>query len=188
MLVAIVGMSGSGKSVASSYLEEKGFKKIYFGGVVLEEVKKRGLECNPVNEKKVREDLRKEYGMSAVAKLLLPKIEEAIGEYDTVLDGLYSWDEYLTLVKKFKNLKLLAVVADKDLRYERVANRKERPLNSDEIRNRDYSEIENLAKGGPIANADYYIFNNGTINEYYERLDDILDSIRKGVDNNEKND
>ena len=50
-LIAIVGMSGSGKSVASDYLEEKGFEKIYFGGVVLEEIKKRGLEVNPENEK-----------------------------------------------------------------------------------------------------------------------------------------
>ena len=53
-LIAIVGMSGSGKSVASDYLEKIGFNKIYFGGVVLSEVKKRGLEVNPEKEKKVR--------------------------------------------------------------------------------------------------------------------------------------
>ena len=91
-LIAIVGMSGSGKSVASDYLEEKGFEKIYFGGVVLEEIKKRGLEVNPENEKLVRESLREEYGMSAMAKILLPKIEEVSSKKNTVLDGLYSWD------------------------------------------------------------------------------------------------
>ena len=38
-LIAIVGMSGSGKSVASDYLEKEGFNKIYFGGVVLDTLK-----------------------------------------------------------------------------------------------------------------------------------------------------
>ena len=40
-----------------------------------------------------------------------------------------------------------------------------------------FSEIENIAKAGPIAYADYYIFNNGTINEFYERLKVILAQI-----------
>ena len=30
-LIAIVGMAGSGKSIATDYLENKGWKKIYFG-------------------------------------------------------------------------------------------------------------------------------------------------------------
>ena len=177
-LLAIVGMSGSGKSVASDYLENLGFKKIYFGGVVLSEVKKRGLEVTPENEKKVREDLRKEHGMAAMAKLLLPEIEESIKEYDTVLDGLYSWDEYVVLKEKFKDkIKLIAIIADKDIRYERVKSRKVRPLNKEEIEKRDISEIENLAKGGPISIADYYLLNNGNIDEYKNRLNEILEKI-----------
>jgi len=100
-LVAIVGMSGSGKSIASDYLESKNWNKIYFGGVVLDQLKKEGLEINPKNEKKMRESLREKYGMAAMATILLPKIEESIKENDTVLDGLYSWDEYKVLNEKF---------------------------------------------------------------------------------------
>ena len=77
-LIAVVGMSGSGKSVASDYLESIGFKKIYFGGVVLTELKNRGMEDTPDNEKFVREDLRREYGMAAMAIKLLPEIKESI--------------------------------------------------------------------------------------------------------------
>ena len=40
--------------------------------------------------------------------------------------------------------------------------------------NRDIAEIENLAKGGPISLADYYILNNGTKEEYIERLEEII--------------
>ena len=177
-LIAIVGMSGSGKSVASDYLEKIGFNKIYFGGVVLSGVKKRGLEVNPENEKKVREDLRKEHGMAAMAKLLLPEIEESIKEHDTVLDGLYSWDEYVVLKDKFKDrLKLISIIVDKDIRYERVSQRVVRPLNREEIEKRDIAEIENLAKGGPIVMADYCIMNNGDLEHYENRLKEILEKI-----------
>ena len=32
-LVAIVGMSGTGKSVVTDYLEEQNWKKLYLGGI-----------------------------------------------------------------------------------------------------------------------------------------------------------
>ncbi len=180
-LIAIVGMSGSGKSVASDYLESIGFSKIYFGGVVLAELKKRGMEDTPENEKIVREDLRREYGMAAMAIKLLPDIRKSIKKKDTVLDGLYSWDEYVVLKDEFKEkLKLICIVTDKALRYKRVGIRPVRPLSFEEIKKRDYAEIENLAKGGPIAMADYFILNNGTIEEHHERLKEILESIEKG--------
>ncbi len=43
-----------------------------------EEVKRRGLELNEQNERSVREDLRKQYGMAAYAILNLPRIEAAL--------------------------------------------------------------------------------------------------------------
>ena len=92
-IVAIVGMCGSGKSVASDILVERGWKKVYFGGVTMEKLQEEGLEVNPVNEKMMRERLRAELGMGAYAKILLPRIKEYALEGDTVLDGLYSWDE-----------------------------------------------------------------------------------------------
>ena len=75
-------------------------------------------------------------------------------------------------------LKMVAVVNDKKIRYERVGKREIRPFNKEDIVKRDVSEIENLAKGGPIAYADYFIFNNGTLDDYIERLEEILNDIR----------
>ncbi len=178
-LIAVVGMSGSGKSVATTYLEEKGYTKIYFGGVIYDKMKEEGIEITPDNEKKLRESLRKEHGMGVIAKILLPKIEEAYKNGDTVLDGLYSWDEYLILKEKFTNLKMICICCDKKIRYERVSKRKIRPLNNEEIIKRDVAEIENSAKGGPIAYADYYILNNGDLTNYYNRLEEILREIEQ---------
>ena len=174
-ILAIVGMCGSGKSIASDYLVEKGWNKIYFGGVTMDELKKANLEVNPENERMMREKLRKEYGMGAFALLLLPKIEESVKTFDTVLDGLYSWEEYLILKDKFKDdLKVLCITASKDIRYDRLTKREIRPLTKEEAISRDYAEIENLAKGGPIAMADYYILNDGTVENYINDLEIII--------------
>lgn len=176
-LIAVVGMSGSGKSVATTYLEDQGYKKIYFGGVIYDKMKEAGIEITPDSQKEFRENLRKEHGMGVVAKILLPKIDDAYSKGNTVLDGLYSWDEYLILKDKFKDLKLICICTDKKIRYNRVESRPDRPFDHEDIIKRDVAEIENSAKGGPIAFADYYILNNGDLNAFYKRLEEILDDI-----------
>ena len=62
------------------------------------------------------------------------------------------------------------------LRYERLARRAERPLTMAEAVSRDYAEIENIEKGGPIALADYTIINDGTMEDLIRQLDRILKS------------
>lgn len=174
-MYAIVGMCGSGKSVVCDYLESLGYNKIYFGGVTMQELEKAGLAVTPENEKKMRESLRKKYGMGAFASLLLAQIEASFEQGNVVLDGLYSWDEYVILKEKFgQSLEILAIVADKEIRYERLASREVRPLSREEAEKRDMAEIENLAKGGPIAFADYYLLNNGERKELEKNLEKIL--------------
>ena len=174
-LYAIVGMSGTGKSVVTDYLESIGYKKVYFGGVTMEKLQESNLEVNPENEKYMREKLRREHGPECYAKFLDPEIKEELKKGNVVLDGLYSWYEYKYLIERYPNLKLICVVTDKNKRYERVAVRPDRPFKREDIIYRDISEIENLYKGGPIAFADYYILNNGSIDEELKRLKEILE-------------
>lgn len=174
-LYAIVGMCGSGKSIASDYLVSKGFNKVYFGGVTIDKLKEANLEVNPENEKMMREKLRSELGMGAFAIVLLPKIKECFNNGNTVLDGVYSYDEVKILKENFPELKIIAIVCDKDIRYNRLSIREVRPLTNEEASARDIAEVENIAKAPPIAMADYYILNNGSIKEYTTRLEEILE-------------
>ena len=174
-VVAIVGMCGSGKSVATEIFEnELGYKKVYFGGVTMEKLKEANLEVTPENERMIREGLRRDLGMGAFAKILLPRIKEYSKEGNVVLDGLYSWDEYKILSEELDNLVMIAVVADKNIRYSRLEIRDIRSLDNNQAKSRDIAEIENSAKGGPIVYADYYILNNGTLDEYKQRLNEII--------------
>lgn len=178
-LIAVVGMSGSGKSVVTEYLEEHNWKKLYFGGITYKLMKEEGIERDPdgINEKKFREKLRKEHGPECYAKFLDPEIKEAIKKNNVVLDGLYSWYEYKYLIEKYPNLKLICIVVDKEIRYKRVAERPDRSFDRKAIEYRDLSEIENLYKGGPIAYADYYIINNDDKENIINRLNKILEEI-----------
>lgn len=146
-IIAIVGMCGSGKSIASDILEQKGYSKVYFGGVTMDKLKEKNLEITPENEKIMREKLREDLGMGAFAKILLPQIEELHKTNNVVLDGLYSWDEYKILKDKLgKNLTVISVVCDKSIRYERLSTRKIRPHTEKEAIARDLNEIENISK------------------------------------------
>lgn len=176
-LVAIVGMCGSGKSIATLFFESKGYSKIYFGGITYEKMKEENIPYTPENDNKIRVKIRNEYGMGAYAILSLPKIKDQIKKSNVVIDGLYSWDEYKILKDEFPHIKLIAIIVDKEIRYERLKNRINRSYSIDESIKRDLNEIEKTAKGGPIAYADYFILNNYSLEEYKEKLENIIEVI-----------
>lgn len=183
-IIATVGMAGSGKSVAGEHLEALGFAKVYFGGLTIEEAKRRGLEVNEKNERAVREELRRTHGMGAFAILSLPTIEVLLCQGKRVLiDGLYSFSEYRILTEKYgSDLLVIAIFTPRELRYERLAHREARPLTRAEAISRDHAEIENIEKGGPIALADYTIVNDGSKGKMIQQLNQILSTVDIPVD------
>jgi dephospho-CoA kinase len=178
-VVAIVGMAGAGKSEVARLFEKAGFARIRFGDVTDDELRKRGQELNEENERRIREMLRQEHGMAAYAKLNLPRIESALANSDVVVDGLYSWEEYLFLKEHYgDSLHLVAVWSSPATRYARLDGRRTRPLTPHEAAARDRVEIENLHKGGPIAVADYLIANESSLDDLREQTERIIAGIR----------
>ena len=178
-VVALVGMPGSGKSEVARVFEANGYRTVRFGDITDEEVKKRGLELNEKNEKAVREGLRQQHGMAAYAVLNLPRIEKALQSSNVVLDGLYSWEEYKYLNDKLgAKLEIIAVWAPPAVRYARLEKRKVRPLTPDQSRARDFAEIENVNKGGPIAMADYTIKNDSALESLIEQTNLIIKVLK----------
>jgi len=182
-IVFVVGMTGSGKSIVSDELVKNGFGFVRFGQVVLDKIKEKGLEVNEENEKKIREDLRKKYGMSAMALLNISKFDELLERGNVVGDGLYSWSEYKVLKEKYgDSMSVIAVYAPPEMRYKRLINRsvendekqRFRSTTKEQSKSRDYAEIENIEKGGPIAMADYTIVNIGTIKELKQQVNNLF--------------
>ncbi len=157
-------MPGAGKSEVANVFEQNGFIRIRFGDITDEKVAEHGLQLNEENERHIRELLRQELGMAAYAKLNLPKIEAALKKSNVVIDGLYSWEEYLYLKSQYgDNFFVVAVWASPKTRYQRLTARSKRALTMTEARARDKAEIENINKGGPIAMSDFLISNESSI-------------------------
>ena len=173
-IIALVGLAGSGKSSAVEYLTEKGFPKIYFGGVIYKAMDEAGIEKTWDNQQKFREEIRRKEGKDFVIKRVIKNIHDLInaGQNKIVLDGLYTWSEYKFLKHEFPGqVVVIAIVTPKYLRYQRMAKRIERPMQPHEVDQRDWSEIENLEKGGPIAIADYFIINDGSLEQLHQKID-----------------
>jgi len=179
IILAVVGLFGSGKTEIVEYLMKKtGWPKIYFGDATFDEMKKEGLEINEANERKIREGIRAKLGMGAYAVLNIPKIKELAGNSNVIVESLYSWEEYLKMKKEFGDFfKVLATFSSPEKRIERIGIRPLRPLNREEAISRDYSQIENLHQAGPIARADFTIINEGTKEELYQQVDEIIKKL-----------
>ena len=178
-ILAVVGMSGSGKSVVVDFLTKKGVPKVYFGGMIYKEMERRGIQrtADGASERQFREMIRETEGKDWVVRQVMGEIDNLItsGQKRIVLDGLYSWTEYKELKSKYPGLlTVVAIVVPKVLRHFRVGKREERPFTLKEIQERDYTEVENIEKGGPIAMADYYILNDGSVAEMNEKMAEIL--------------
>jgi dephospho-CoA kinase len=179
-VVSIVGMTGSGKSEVAARFEKAGFTRIRFGDITDEEVKARGLPLTEENERAARESLRRNYGMAAYAVKNKPKIDIALGNSHVVVDGLYSWEEYLFLKEAYGDrLCLVAVWSSPETRYSRLVKRQIRGLTHREAAGRDRAEIENVNKGGPIAMADFTIVNETSMEDLLEETDRIITRVKR---------
>ena len=178
MIIAVVGMCGSGKSVAVDIFEKNGWNKVYFGAITFDELKKRGLPINEKNEKMIREEFRASGDKAIYAKLNEKKIKENLKKGNVVIESLYSWSEYKYIKEKFKDrFKVLCIATNSQLRRDRLKVRPFRPLDEKTSLSRDYAEIENLEKGGPIGIADYYILNNSTEKSFQKQIKDFVTNI-----------
>ncbi|GAB4310927.1 MAG: hypothetical protein Kow00117_04280 [Phototrophicales bacterium] len=177
--LALVGMPGAGKTLCAKYLEERGFFQFRFGGIVTDEVRRRGQQITPENERVVREEFRRNEGMDAIARRAMPYLKQAQKTHPyIVIDGLYSFSEYKTLQAELgAEMVVVAIVCSRELRYQRLAQRADRPLTPQEAEQRDYQEIETLEKGGPIAIADYTLLNDGEPDELLAQLQALLDKL-----------
>lgn len=179
-ILAFVGLTGSGKSEAVEYVCEKGYPKVYFGGVVLGAMKDAGIEWTEANEKQFREGIREREGKDFVVKRIIKQIHDLMdaGQHHIVANGIYSWTEYKAMKHEFPGeLVVVAIVAPKHTRHHRLTTRPIRPLTGEEATERDWAEIENLEKGGPIAIADYFIHNDGDLDKLHDELDTIMQAV-----------
>lgn len=177
VLVA-VGMPGSGKSLARECASEMGIKNLSTGDLVREECGKRGLEPTGPNCKMISDELRGIDPSELTNRLIKKVLEEMSEENMVVLEGMRSWEEILSLREHF-HAEVLAFILPMRDRDERRGSRGRPEDDPALFRERDWSEIE-YGTSVPIAMADHYVLNTGTLDESKARVREILERMMAG--------
>jgi dephospho-CoA kinase len=186
IIIGITGTLGAGKGTIVDYLvKNKGF--IHFSAredVINKEIEKRNLSITRDNMVLVANDLRKNYGPSYVAEELFKMAQNS--DKNCVLESLRTFGEIESLKKKGKFF-LFAVNAERRTRYNRIQKRNN--AQSDNVSFQKFIEQEetemrsndpnkqNLSKC--IQMADYIFDNNGSLEDLYKQVDDLIQKILK---------
>jgi dephospho-CoA kinase len=157
-------MPGAGKSTIAEGLKSKGYEIINMGNAVRSEAKKRNLEPTGSNLGKLMLDLREKNGQGAIAELVKPQIENSKSKV-IIIDGIRSSAE-IEVLRKFGTVKLLAIHASIDTRFEFLQRRgrSDDPKTKENFEERDNREL-GVGISNPIALSDDAISNNNFTKE-----------------------
>ena len=178
--IGITGAFGSGKSTAAAFFEEKGFTKIALSSFLEIEAKKRGVRKIT---RKILQDIgnewREKFGPGILAKKANAYLKSKKAE-KAVIDGVRNLGE----VREFRkngNFILVAVVADRKVRFERLKSLKRREKLTwdlfEELDKRDIGVAEKqtgLQVAFCIAESDVFVDSNGGIEEFRSKLKKFL--------------
>lgn len=158
LIVCLTGMPGAGKSTIAEGLKSKGYDIINMGNAVRNEAKKRNIDATRENLGKLMLELRDKNGPGAIAELIKPEIESSSSNV-ILIDGVRSNDEIIVL-RKFGKVKLLAVHASTDRRFDflQKRGRTDDPQTKEHFEERDNREL-GVGISNSIALSDYAITN-----------------------------
>ena len=141
LVVCLTGMPGAGKSTIVSKLKEEGYETFSLGDGVRAEAKRQNLEPTGENLGKLMLELRQKNGPGAIAELIKESIQKSNHEI-IIIDGIRSIHE-INVLKETGNLKLLAVEASSETRFNFLTQRKrsDDPLTREKFEERDNREI-----------------------------------------------
>lgn len=172
LIIGLTGLPGAGKTEAADYFAQRQIPVISFGDYINSYAKANKIAHTPENHKKLMEKFRAEHGMAALAKLSITRIKKILENCDgMVIDGIRSWDEYILLQKEFKNAEIVvfALLADREVRYDRIRARSNR--NALVGRQRDINEIKITRLDKTMALSDCYVENNSSVQDLHQRLE-----------------
>jgi dephospho-CoA kinase len=166
LVIGLTGPFGSGKTTAANFFAKYGYEKIVLSSFLAEELQGRGKETTRKNLQDVGNELRKVNGSGYLVERALEFIQKNKIKKATV-DGIRNLGEIEALRNKTQ-LVLLGLVADRDVRFNRVRKMKGREKLTREmfehLDKRDLGIIEENKQGLQVAKclalADYFVESN----------------------------
>lgn len=178
MIICLTGMPGAGKSEASLILKKHGFEVIEMRSIVLSMMKEEHIEVNVRSLEEFARKIREERGADVVAEELVARMK---GRKDKiVIVGLREMGELGYLKKKMSDIHVVALIADRSVRFERLKLSKKDSLGSyADFELREINNAKNLGVDATMKHAEFYIFNNGTKEDLEKSVEDLFSALEK---------
>ncbi len=167
----IIGMPAAGKDIARQFARTKGYPYFATGDIVRAEATRRGVSPDADSMAELSTELRGSDGLGVTRLALKTAVE--MGAPVMFMEGIRSKQE-IDLIGAQAETVVVAFLAPKSLRRARVLSRGRSDDSAAAFDGRDRREID-YGLATPIALADEYILNTGTVNEALAALGEMID-------------
>ncbi len=182
MIIGVTGTLVSGKDTLSHYLvANKGFFHFSLSDAIRQECDKRGLPKDRDTLANLGNELRGEFGPDILARRAIEAIKGQ-GAKNSVITSIRNPQE-VNFLKQSSNFALITVDAPIKMRYQRIVSRKR---DSDFVDFETFKRQEEKEMSGKnheqdlqavMTTADYNIINDGTLEEFHKKIEQILKEI-----------
>ncbi len=180
IILGFVGDLASGKGTVCKYLKEKYGTESYRFSTMLRDILKRVyLENSRENMQLLSTVMRENFGQDIMSKVIAEDVKNDPKEIVAV-EGIRRPTD-ITYLEKNSGFHLIYITADSKLRWKRLVERNENPGDAkktyEQFLKDEQAEADRLIKSLG-AKAEFKITNDGTYDEFYKQMDEILKSIR----------
>jgi dephospho-CoA kinase len=181
LILGFVGPLASGKDASKKYLEEKyGASSHRFSTMLRDILNRIYVPINRENLQNISFDLRKRFGSDAMAKVIAEDVKNDTNEI-VIVDGVRRMADIISL-KDVAGFYLISIDAKEEIRYERMKTRNE---NVGDAKKTFAEFLEDGKKEAELeiplvmSNARFIINNDGSFENLYKQIDDIIISLKK---------
>lgn len=179
IIIGLVGPLASGKEVTKKYLVEKyNAKDCKFSAILRDVLNRVNIPISRDTLQRVSTILRSNFGEDLLAKAIANDASKLESDM-VVIDGVRRPTDIEHLVK-LPNFFLVKIDADRELRHKRLVERNENvgdsEKNFEEFLKDHESEADSLVPQ-VMATAKYSIENNGSLDDLYKQIDNIVGEL-----------
>ncbi len=180
IIISVVGQPASGKDTVADYIATKGFAEYSSADFIRRDMDKVGIETTRSNMQVFSADMRKKVGNGYPAMYMTENIQG-----DTVISGFRNTAEVEVFKEKFGDqYKIIAVEAPIETRYKWASDRKrigdnisfeefKKEEDNEKANNTGSHEVDKV-----IGMADIKLINDGTLEDLYGKIDEVLKYIK----------
>lgn len=180
IILSFVGDLAAGKGTICKYLNEKYQANAYRFSTMLRDVLDRMyVPQTRENLQKISTILRQNFGEDVMSKVIAEDVKNDKNEI-VMVEGIRRPTD-ITYLKENPGFHLIYITADPKIRWERLVKRAENPGDTEktyeEFLQDEQAEADSMIKTlGQTAK--FTINNDGTLEEFYQQMEDIITKIK----------